>query len=73
MHAKGLAYSKQSVNVSCDQGLCISYSLNLTFFRASFANSSGESSLIAQLVKNPPAMQDTPVLFLGRVDPLEKG
>ena len=24
-------------------------------------------------VKNPPAMQETPVLFLGREDPLEKG
>ena len=30
-------------------------------------------NLIAQLVKNPPAMQDTPVRFLGREDPLEKG
>ena len=28
--------------------------------------------LIAQLVKNPPAMQETPVRFLGREDPLEK-
>ena len=28
--------------------------------------------LIAQLVKNPPAMQDTPVLFLGWEDLLEK-
>ena len=31
------------------------------------------ASLIAQLVKNPPAMQETPVLFLGWEDPLEKG
>ena len=31
------------------------------------------ASLIAQLVKNPPAMQESPVLFLGREDPLEKG
>ena len=31
------------------------------------------SSLIAQLVKNPPAMQETPVPFLGREDLLEKG
>ena len=31
------------------------------------------ASLIAQLVKNPPAMQDTPVQFLGQEDPLEKG
>ena len=30
-------------------------------------------SLIAQLVKNPPAMQETPVRFLGQEDPLEKG
>ena len=29
-------------------------------------------SLTAQLVKNPPAMQETPVPFLGWEDPLEK-
>ena len=29
--------------------------------------------LVAQLVKNPPAMQETPVQFLGWEDPLEKG
>ena len=31
------------------------------------------ASLVAQLVKNPPAMQETPVQFLGWEDPLEKG
>ena len=31
------------------------------------------TSLIAQLVKNPPAIQETPVRFLGWEDPLEKG
>ena len=31
------------------------------------------ASLVAQLVKNPPAMQETPVGFLGQDDPLEKG
>ena len=32
------------------------------------------TSLIAQLVKkNPPAMQETPVQFVGWEDPLEKG
>ena len=31
------------------------------------------ASLIAQLVKNPPAMQETLVQFLGQEDPLEKG
>ena len=31
------------------------------------------ASLIAQLVKNLPAVQETLVRFLGREDPLEKG
>ena len=31
------------------------------------------ASLVAQLVKNLPAMQETLVRFLGRKDPLEKG
>ena len=31
------------------------------------------ASRIAQLVKNPPAMQETPVRFLGQEDLLEKG
>ena len=30
-------------------------------------------SLVAQLVKNPPAMWETPVWFLDQEDPLEKG
>ena len=30
------------------------------------------ASLVAQLVKNPPAMQETQVRSLGREDPLEK-
>ena len=30
-------------------------------------------SLIAQLVKNPPAVQETPDQFLGQEDLLEKG
>ena len=33
----------------------------------------GGASLIAQLVKNLPAMQETLVQFLGWEDPLEKG
>ena len=28
---------------------------------------------VAQLVKSPPAMQETPVQFLGQEVPLEKG
>ena len=34
---------------------------------------STRASLVAQLVKNPPAMQETWVLSLGWEDPLEKG
>ena len=31
------------------------------------------ASLVAQLIKNPPTMQEIPVQFLGQEDPLEKG
>ena len=31
------------------------------------------ASLVAQLIKNPPAMQETWVRYLGGEDPLEKG
>ena len=31
------------------------------------------ASLVAHMVKNPPAMQETQVLSLGLEDPLEKG
>ena len=31
------------------------------------------TSLVAQLVKNPPAMQETPVRFLGQEVPLVRG
>ena len=31
------------------------------------------ASLVAQLVKNPPAIQETLVCFLSQEDPLEKG
>ena len=46
------------------------YSKPLLFVSYLFFNL---ASLIAQLVKNPPAMQETPVQFLGQEDPLEKG
>ena len=35
--------------------------------------SPGQASLVAQLVKNPPAMWETWVQSLGGEDPLEKG
>ena len=39
----------------------------------SWSTNSGSPSLVAQLVKNPPAMPETLVQFLGWEDPLEKG
>ena len=42
--------------------------INLQNFLESFM-----ASLVAQLVKNQPAVQETPVWFLGQEDPLEKG
>ena len=37
------------------------------------SNSCLEVSLVAQMIKNLPAMLETPVCFLGQEDPLEKG
>ena len=36
-------------------------------------NTRSQASLVAQLIKNPPAIQETLVQFLGWEDPLEKG
>ena len=33
----------------------------------------GWASRVVQLVRNPPATQETPVLSMGQEDPLEKG
>ena len=43
---------------------CKTFKIMLVYKRA---------SLVDQLVKNPPAMQETPVGFLGLEDLLEKG
>ena len=53
-----------------------SASLSSPAFAAGFFTTSSTwealySSLVAQVVKNPPAMQDTPVRFLGWEDPLK--
>ena len=42
-------------------------------FKSEFGNKVHRASLVAQLVRNPPAVQETPVQFLGQEDPLEKG
>ena len=43
------------------------------FFQLFSQNSDSRGSLVARLVKNPPAVQETPVQFLGQEDPLQKG
>ena len=43
------------------------------FFNYKALRNVKEASLIAQLVKNPSAIQETPVRFLGWEDPLEEG
>ena len=53
---------------SCAVQLCLPTLLVNTFIVFSFW-----ASLITQLVKNPPAMQETLVRFLGQEDTLEKG
>ena len=47
----------------CRSDSCVSIFLSPTFDWA---------SLVVQLVKNLPAMQEVPVGFLGQEDPLEK-
>ena len=41
-------------------------------FALSYCSRGFQASLVAQLMKNPPAMQETPVLFLSQEVPLEK-
>ena len=58
--------------------LCISFNLYKNsiliecYYYSHFIHKE-RASLIAQLVKNPPAMQETPVRFLGWEDLMEKG
>ena len=50
------------------------WGLGVCMFRSlQFCDLCLRASLVAQLVKNPPAIQETPVPFLGKEDPLEKG
>ena len=59
--------------------ICISFSscqslpLRSSVLIPSFSYIPISASLISQLVKNLPAIQETPVRFLGWEDPLEKG
>ena len=57
---------------SNESALCIRWP-RFWSFSFSISPSNERASLIAQLVKNLPAMQETPVRFLGQEDLLEKG
>ena len=46
---------------------------SLIHFEFIFVYGVSRASLVAKLVKNPLVMQETPVQFLGKEDPLEKG
>ena len=50
----------------CHEGLIHSFIYLSTYQRV-------EASLVAQTIKNPPAMKETQVQSLGWEDPLEKG
>ena len=52
--------------------LCL-YLVRIFVFLITFYFELYAQVLIAQLVKNPPSMQETPVRFLDQEDPLEKG
>ena len=57
-----------------DSQMCPLFALVPSLRKCSHLGDPGDpASLIAQLVKNLPAMQETPVQFLDQKDPLEKG
>ena len=62
-YSKNLLYSRQTTSYVL-VGYLAQYLIKYVHFRA---------SLVAQMVKNLPAMQETWVQFLGRGDPLEEG
>ena len=62
-----------SVNGILLQGIFPTQGLKLGFLNCRQILDYLGASLIAQLVKNLPAMQETLVRFLGQDDPLEKG
>ena len=55
-------------NLILMQTVIVALDLNIYIFVLEY-----RASLVAQLVKNLPAMWETPVQFLGQEDPLEKG
>ena len=75
--SKNVAQERKFNNsIACDPAINNSSTMitmqNLNVDLPKIDNITG-ASLIAQLVKNLPAMQETPVRLLGREDPLRKG
>ena len=58
--------------LSC-QGQCANIRSSLMEIKKQVYLPYSGASLVAQLVKNPPAMQEILARFLGQEDPLEKG
>ena len=46
---------------------------NSVYWKYGKGSGKDRASLVAQLLKNPLAVQETPVWFLGQEDPLKKG
>ena len=73
-HTVGLLFSSAGKESACNEGDPCS----IPRLRSSPGEGIGYTlqyswaSLVAQMVKNPPAMQETLVQFLGQEDPLEK-
>ena len=65
------AYLLQEVIVELNVKLWVSTTLLEVGYGISLVEE--RASLIARLVKNSPAMQETSIWFLDREDPLEKG
>ena len=63
----------ESAYLNWDNVGCSSWKLNGNLGETDHLSETKGASLVAQVVKNPPAMQETWVQSLGWEDPLEKG
>ena len=68
-----LSFPMRSPLTLCDHGLITNSNGEIPDCPLVFSCNRSGDSLVGQLVKNLPTMQETAVRFLGRKDPLEKG
>ena len=73
-NSKWIHIHRAEANYLCGHYICVHtyICIHTCVSTCAYVCTSG-ASLIAELVKNPPSMQETPVQFLGREDLLEKG